>query len=25
VVVENHGLCYRSMNDKLVAATPLAR
>jgi len=24
VVVENHGLCYRSMNDKLVAATPLA-
>ena len=25
VVVENEGLCYRSMNDKLVAATPLAR
>jgi ATP-dependent Clp protease ATP-binding subunit ClpC len=25
VVVENQGLCYRSMNDKLVAATPLAR
>jgi ATP-dependent Clp protease ATP-binding subunit ClpC len=25
VVVENLGLSYRSMNDKLVAATPLAR
>ena len=24
VVVENEGLCYRSMNDKLVAATPLS-
>jgi ATP-dependent Clp protease ATP-binding subunit ClpC len=25
VVVEKEGLCYRSMNDKLVAATPLSR
>jgi len=25
VVVENQGLCYRSMNDKLVTATPLTR
>jgi ATP-dependent Clp protease ATP-binding subunit ClpC len=24
VVVENEGLCYRSVNDKLVAATPLS-